>query len=442
MSELPCIRRGTDSWRLPLSSQASDAIAAMLLSGADGTDVFASLFHIDPPLLIYAVLTASPAERVYAEPSAEGTVVALEQVAADFAARLSDLLCTAESWPASANHKPLDGSGIGESSRLDHAESITRIEKLRRKFLRLPLSRWMAMADQWLELVGPRVPADWKAQWPSISDSTRLTDTKASEAVSYSPCQLDLSALARRLRRGERLQDSFSEAVREVKRAALKQFAYGLSHEINNPLANISTRAQTLIRDEPDPARQQSLQRIVDQAMRAHEMTADLMFYAHPPAPNTTSFDLRDAVQVVVNQFAEMIRGRAIELLVRPSAKAVCVQADRAMMIEAIRSLVRNAIEAIGCDGQVWIQCEIDETGLAAVITVCDSGPGLSVAAAEHAFDPYFSGREAGRGLGVGLCRVDGIAKVHGGGVSLKSGPAGCIARVWIPLAPEYPFHR
>jgi len=436
MNGLPCIRRGADSWRLPLSRQASDAIAAMLLGGADPPDVFASLFRIDPPLLIYAVLTAGPIKHLAAEPSAKEVTVDLGRVAADFAARLSDLLCTGESCPGPANHGTGGGPYDCDSGRLDRAESAARVEKLRRKFLRLPLSRWMAMADQWLELAGPTVPVDWKAQWPSISDSDRQIGTMATEVVSYSPCQLDLSALARRLRRGEWLHDSFSDAVREAKRAALKQFAYGLSHEINNPLANISTRAQTLIRGEADLARQQSLQRIVDQAMRAHEMTADLMFYAHPPVPKTTLFDLRDAAQVVVKQFSEAIQGREIELIVDRSPQAVYVQADRAMMIEAIRSLVRNAIEAIGCDGRVLIDCEIDVAESVAVVTVCDSGPGLSAAAAEHAFDPYFSGREAGRGLGVGLCRVAGIAKVHGGDVSLKSGPAGCIARVWIPVAP------
>ena len=64
---------------------------------------------------------------------------------------------------------------------------------------------------------------------------------------------------------------------------ALKELAYGASHEINNPLANIAARAQTLLEDEPDPERRRKLTAIHRQAMRAHEMIADLMLFARPP---------------------------------------------------------------------------------------------------------------------------------------------------------------
>jgi signal transduction histidine kinase len=134
-------------------------------------------------------------------------------------------------------------------------------------------------------------------------------------------------------------------------------------------------------------------------------------------------------------------------LVVSAACQSVTAAADAGMMTEAIRALVRNAIEAIGCDGTVQLCCQREESmeslssvsdlsSPRALITISDSGPGLSEAAREHAFDPYFSGREAGRGLGVGLCRVERVAQLHGGGVSLHSGPAGCTARLWIPLVP------
>src|SRR5215470_11694072 len=75
----------------------------------------------------------------------------------------------------------------------------------------------------------------------------------------------------------------FVAAVESAKLAALYNFAYGLSHEINNPLANIATRAQTLLVDERDPERRRKLATINQQAFRAHEMIADLMLFARPP---------------------------------------------------------------------------------------------------------------------------------------------------------------
>ena len=65
------------------------------------------------------------------------------------------------------------------------------------------------------------------------------------------------------------------------KLAALKELAYGASHEINNPLANIAARAQTLLREEVDLERRRALEAIHAQAMRAHEMISDLIERGH-----------------------------------------------------------------------------------------------------------------------------------------------------------------
>lgn len=425
MNGLPCLRRGADSWRLPLSQQANDLIAAILL--ADRFDAvlhrdLVSQFRVDPPLLIFAALAT--VESVSGGHAAEGQIeFSIDQLATRFAIQLSRIFSSGD-------------SSLRPTSRLaeNDAAWFTRLEKLRRSFVRLPIERWLPSAAKWLELVGPAVPRQWTATWPAIIDP--MPQSPADEPISYFPSKLDLAMLARRSIRSQSLLHTFDDELQTAKRAAVKQFAYGLSHEINNPLANISTRAQTLMRGEADPGRQQSLQRIVDQAMRAHEMTADLMFYAHPPTPKKTRFDLREVVRAVAKQCEQAVHGRAIELIVAPAETPVMVDADRAMMTEATRSLLLNAIEAIGCDGRVVLDCEIESKSSLAAITVCDSGPGLSPAAVLHAFDPYFSGREAGRGLGVGLCRVDMIAKIHGGDVRLSSGTVGCTARVWIPASP------
>ncbi|MGV3486595.1 MAG: sensor histidine kinase, partial [Planctomycetaceae bacterium] len=277
-----------------------------------------------------------------------------------------------------------------------------------------------------------------RQNWPRIIDAPAGTEPPPRDVCSshFAETKLDLPQMARKLRRARRLSATFRDAVSEAKQGALKQFAYGLSHEINNPLANISVRAQGLMREEENADRKVSLQRIVDQAMRAHEMVADLMFFSHPPAPHLVGVELTAVLRQVAHQIGNSVADRGIEVRICPPAAPISLQADRAMIAEAVRALIRNAVEAIGCDGRIDVQCSLqgDKTPAVASIVVRDSGPGLSEAAQQHAFDPYFSGREAGRGLGVGLCRVKRIAELHGGGVSLSSGPAGCIARVWIPV--------
>lgn len=427
MNGLPCLRRGNDAWHLPLSRQASDLFAAILLSGRAQDQTLrqlTTLMRVDPPLLIFAALATESVGKVTLGELAERLTRQLPDIFAATASPLATPFRLSE----------------------DDAAWYSRLEKLRRSFLRMPLARWLPAATKWLELVGPAVPTEWSTTWPTVCDCIQddvdspvspgpLEPLRCNEPITYYPTQLDLAALARQVNRGQRLLESFETELQTSKRAALRQFAYGLSHEINNPLANISTRAQTLMRGESDTQRRQSLQRIVDQAMRAHEMTADLMFYAHPPAPRKTRFNLADLIPAVVQPMRESLADRAIEVVIEPSSLPVIVDADRSMMTEAIRSLLLNSLEAIGCDGQVLLGCDRDVARQRAMVTVSDSGPGLSASAIRHAFDPYYSGREAGRGLGVGLCRVETIAQIHQGDVRLSSGTVGCTARVWIPLA-------
>src|SRR3990172_466304 len=101
------------------------------------------------------------------------------------------------------------------------------------------------------------------------------------------------------------MHDEFSAELERQKLEAMKELAYGASHEINNPLANIAARAQTLLRDEADPQRQRKLAAIHRQAMRAHEMIADLMLFARPPAMNVAACDLPRLVQQVVDELVE-----------------------------------------------------------------------------------------------------------------------------------------
>src|SRR5262245_11964445 len=107
----------------------------------------------------------------------------------------------------------------------------------------------------------------------------------------------------------------FGSAVEAAKLQALYNFAYGLSHEINNPLANIATRAQTLLADEKNPERRRKLATIVQQAFRAHEMIADLMLFARPPALKREPTDLIQLASTVLAELQPYAREQNTELL-------------------------------------------------------------------------------------------------------------------------------
>jgi len=427
MSWLPAISFAGNRWWLPLSRPASDLLAALLLEQETPNDQRATELALqmrcDPPLAMFAALSRC---------QIGATQLSLGSLASDLLGRLPALFASGDAF-------------LGVPT--DRDRLVPQREELRALFIRMPPSAWLNAADKWLTVTGPPVPPAFCQRWPTLTDDAEPMMVRQGDADHFAPVKLDLSLLARKLRRAQTLGTAFGTAMRDAKSASLKQFAYGLSHEINNPLANINARAQGLMSNESEPAKKVALQKIIDQTMRAHEMVADLMFYAHPPSPNLAEVNLAALLAKVADQAGPSIAGRGIEICVvqadqtkttfktTTQTQTFSLTADRAMLTEAVRALVRNSIEAIGCDGRVELECSfrVELSKKIAVILVRDSGPGLSDEARRHAFDPYFSGREAGRGLGVGLCRVERIATLHGGGVSLLSGPAGCTARLWIP---------
>jgi signal transduction histidine kinase len=211
---------------------------------------------------------------------------------------------------------------------------------------------------------------------------------------------------------------TFDERLERAKLDALKELAYGASHEINNPLANISARAQTLLRDEGDPDRRRALEAIHHQALRAHEMISDLMLFARPPRLQIGSVDVGQIVQQVVGELANECRRREIELSASITDSLPPIQADGIQLSVALKALCTNAVEAIGKGGQVQINVSLASEGDCpggVRVEVRDNGPGMAPAVLPHIFEPFFSGREAGRGLGFGLSKAWRIVTEHGG---------------------------
>lgn len=255
------------------------------------------------------------------------------------------------------------------------------------------------------------------------------------------------AALAARL---PELEADFLTAVETAKLDALKEFAYGASHEINNPLANISARAQTLLQDERDPERRRRLAAINSQAFRAHEMIADVMLFARPPRMDRRATDLAAIVAALVDEMAERAAVQSTQLGQRGDSPLIA-SVDPVHLRVALGAIVTNSLEALGEGGRIEIELrrssttrtnsravkDIHQAG-AAEIVISDTGPGIPPEIRPHIFDPFFSGREAGRGLGMGLPKAWRILREHGGRIDVES-PAsgGATFTITLPVAVE-----
>lgn len=230
---------------------------------------------------------------------------------------------------------------------------------------------------------------------------------------------------------------TFDQRLEQEKLAALKGLAYGAGHEVNNPLANIAARAQTLLTDETHPERRRKLIAIHRQAMRAHEMIADLMLFAQPPHMVVADFNLRATVASAVEELRDLAAEREIQMECDSDNSALVIAGDETQLAVAIGAVIKNAIEAVGANGHVRIslQCATIDGDVRAEVVVRDDGPGISEEVRRHIFDPFFSGREAGRGLGFGLSKCWRIVTEHRGRVAVNSdGRLGAEFTISLPL--------
>ncbi|MFO0913079.1 MAG: HAMP domain-containing sensor histidine kinase [Pirellulales bacterium] len=244
-----------------------------------------------------------------------------------------------------------------------------------------------------------------------------------------------LSRLAGIAQQIARWQAHLATAIEQAKLVGLRELAYGAGHEINNPLTNISLRAQTLLRGELQPDQRKMLEAIHRQAFRAYEMIADMMLYAKPPDLELAEVELGSCVRLAVDQLADWAAQQGTVLTSRLPGDPTWIRADATQLQVALQALVRNALEACGRAGCVEVRLEPEHHGLLATVLVEDSGPGLSERARTHLFDPFFSGREAGRGLGFGLCKAQRIVQLHGGQIEVRSSsPRGTCLALHLPL--------
>jgi signal transduction histidine kinase len=249
------------------------------------------------------------------------------------------------------------------------------------------------------------------------------------------------------------------DAIDRNTQRAIYQFAYGLTHEINNPLANIAARAQQLIPNVAAETDKRSLATIVDQTMRAHEMLAEMMRVVQPRALELRIDDVVNLIRQVVDHQMSAWTHAKLQCELRLPSKPLYSAIERASFAEAIASILQNALQVCRPIDRIEIFCEeissghpnfgpppLNPSGNAPIhdapkrirIAVRDTGPGMNAETLDRAWDLYYSGREHGRGLGISLANVRRILDAHQGFVWIESAPnAGCTLEMRLPKLPD-----
>jgi signal transduction histidine kinase len=237
------------------------------------------------------------------------------------------------------------------------------------------------------------------------------------------------------------LETAQERLVESEKMAALGRLAATLSHELRNPLAGLKGASQLLLRKTSEQdERREYVQLILAEIGRLGRIVEDLLQFSRPRESRFEMLDANQAAEDVLLLHSEDFAARGITVRKRLS-KLPPIRADRDKLTQLFVNILLNARDAMTGGGQILITSGWVTAGPGGRDTVIfqfrDSGPGIPGAVLDHVFEPFFTTRPTGVGLGLSICKS--IAEEHGGAIAIHSteegeGPYRTVVTVELPI--------
>lgn len=275
--------------------------------------------------------------------------------------------------------------------------------------------------------------------------------TKSQDALPVSLRLLPLEAASGKLAgtlalfvdlRGEKSRDE--QWRRRDRLASIGALAAGVAHEIRNPLAGIGASAQILARRLPSgDSRASFATLIVEEVARLDRIVESLLQFARPAAPRLARQSLLPALEKTVALMHEPAVRQGISLRCDRAERVPEIYVDADQILQVLMNVVKNSIQALADGGEVHVAMGVKRKRLAErsslgrrasdrleaarpvpeqeviEIQVRDNGPGIPAATLARVFDPFFTTRAQGSGLGLSICQT--IVREHGGVISIES---------------------
>jgi PAS domain S-box-containing protein len=222
-------------------------------------------------------------------------------------------------------------------------------------------------------------------------------------------------------------REMLDSLLKSERLAAAGTFAAGVAHEVNNPLASISSLVQSLLPGEDDPHRRTSLHTILAQITRISGTLKDLVNFARPATGHQKLIDINQLVSdtLRVINYDKRFRGMALEPVLSPDLRPAF--ADENEIQQVFLNLLYNAADATQGEGSLIRVITENKSGRQGsdhpliVIRVLDNGIGIPREHLERVFDPFFTTKPAGSGVGLGLSLCQRIILSNKGTIRVDS---------------------
>lgn len=225
-----------------------------------------------------------------------------------------------------------------------------------------------------------------------------------------------------------KLMDTQEDLIRAERLAALGQLSATMAHEIRNPLTTIFSALSQIRKHASHSEMSETLLDIAEEeASRLKRMVAELLKFARPQKPILQKGNLLHVVQKIVEEFS-LTMGKTdspVEVLLSDSSESAIVEFDREHLSRAMQLLIHNAVESYEemdlerASNQQIVEVRVSKRQRGAVISISDKGNGIPVELMQKVFEPFFSTKPTGTGLG--LSGAQRIAEDHGGGLKIDS---------------------
>jgi two-component system sensor histidine kinase FlrB len=235
-----------------------------------------------------------------------------------------------------------------------------------------------------------------------------------------------LHAELARARRDRARHDAENERLRDLlerqqRLSTLGEMAARLAHDVRTPLAAALLYASRLGKDGiADADRKELAGKVVGRLRHLEGLVADMLAFARGAGGTLVRCDVGALLESVAQSLVPRLTESA-RVTIRTHAPGLAVRGNPEALVGAILNLANNALDAAGPEARVEIEAR--ECGGRAEIRVRDNGPGVPPEVRERMFDPFFTTRTGGTGLGLAVVRT--VALAHGGAIELESGDGG-----------------
>jgi two-component system NtrC family sensor kinase len=228
--------------------------------------------------------------------------------------------------------------------------------------------------------------------------------------------------------------------VQADKLSSIGLLAAGVAHEVNTPLAVISTYAQMLAKQiSEDEQKSKLLDKIAKQTFRASEIVNSLLSFSRTSPTEFVEVDVSKVIQETLSLVEHQLKKSGVEVKLDAAPALPPVKGNSGKLQQVFLNLFLNARDAMEAGGTLTVHAW-SEGGFAR-IDVADNGQGIAPEHLERIYDPFFTTKGARKGTGLGLAVTYGIVREHGGSIEVESRVgAGSRFRVELPLARK-PVH-